>query len=206
MAYSDFTLAQVREAFALTIAEDRRLFTDIIPIQPSQRLLTDLDENKSLAIAVNSEKARSEFLIAHILAEVRRQTNYQCSFFSGVEFTVEPDLGLKGFCDYILSRSKEQYYVTAPVAVIVEAKNENIIAGLGHCIAAMTAAQIFNRRTEQTISTIYGAVTTGTNWKFITLQGSTVNIDANEYYINQIETILAILLQPLQLEISRRIA
>jgi hypothetical protein len=146
MAYSDFTLAQVQETFALAIQENRRLFTEITPVQPSERLLIDLNENKPLAIAINSEKARSEFLIAPILAEVRRQTQYQASLFSGVEFTVDPALGLKGFCDYILSRSREQYYITAPVAVIVEAKNENIIAGLGECIAAMVAAQLFNQR------------------------------------------------------------
>jgi hypothetical protein len=198
MAYSDFTLAQVQDTFGLAIAENRRLFADLQPVQPSARLLTDLTENRPLAIAINSEKARSEFLIAPILAEVRRQTHYQASLFSGVEFTVDPALGLKGFCDYILSRSQEQYYITAPVAVIVEAKNENIIAGLGQCIAAMVAAHLFNQRAGREISTLYGAVTTGTNWKFITLCHPLVTIDADEYYINQIEMILGILLQPLQ--------
>ncbi len=202
MAYSDFTLATVQATFQLTIEEKRRLFADLQGVQPSARLLTDLQENKPLAIAINSEKARSEFLIAPILAEVRRQTAYQTSLFSGVEFTVDPDRGLRGFCDYILSRSQEQYYITAPVTVIVEAKNENIIAGLGPCIAAMLAAQIFNQRVGQVIPTMYGAVTTGTNWKFLTLTDVgtelLVHIDVDEYYINQIELILAILLQPLQ--------
>lgn len=200
MAYSDFTLAQVQQTFEVTIEESRRLFAEIAPVQPSQRLLTDLNENKSLAIAINSEKARSEFLIAPILAEVRRQASDQASLFSGVEFTVDPERGLKGFCDYILSRSKEQYYITAPVAIIVEAKNENIIAGLGQCVAAMIAAQLFNQRAEQRIPVIYGAVTTGTNWRFITLRDRLLNIDVDEYYINQIDTILAILLQPLKTE------
>ncbi|WP_448573205.1 hypothetical protein [Trichothermofontia sp.] len=200
MAYSDFTLAQVQTTFALAIAEDRRLFTDVLPVQPSERLLMDLNENKPLAIAINSEKARSEFLIAPILAEVRRQTDYQISLFSGVEFTVDPERGLRGFCDYILSRSKEQYYITAPVVMIMEAKNENIVAGLGQCIAAMVAAQLFNQRAGHEISTIYGAVTTGTNWKFMTLCERVVNIDADEYYINQIALILGILLQALQFQ------
>jgi hypothetical protein len=200
MVYSDFTLAQVQETFALAIEENRRLFTEIKQVQPSERLLVDLNENKPLAIAINSEKARSEFLIAPILAEVRRQTHYQASLFSGVEFTVDAALGLKGFCDYILSRSKEQYYITAPVAVIVEAKNENIVAGLGQCIAAMVATQLFNQRAGHEISTIYGAVTTGTIWRFITLCNHWLNIDADEYYINQIEMILGIFLQALHVE------
>jgi hypothetical protein len=87
-------------------------------------------------------------------------------------------LGLKEFCDYILSRSQEQYYVVAPVAIIVEAKNENIIAGLGQCIAAIVAAQLFNERAGSEIAKLYGAVTTGTNWKFMTLSHHQVNIDA----------------------------
>ena len=200
MEYSDFTLAQVQATFGLAIVENHRLFTDMQPVQPSERLLMDLNENKPLEIAINSEKARSEFLIAPILAEVRRQAHYQVSLFSAVEFTVDPAAGLKGFCDYILSRSKEQYYITAPVAVIVEAKNENIIAGLGQCIAAMVAAQRFNEHAGSENAMIYGAVTTGTNWKFMTLSHHQVNIDADEYYVNQIDLILGILLQALQIE------
>lgn len=200
MAYSDFTLATVRAAFDLAIEEQRSLFAGLAGMPPSARLQRDLDENRPLAIAINSEKARSEFLIAPILAEVRRQADYPVSLFSGIEFNVVPDQGLKGFCDYILSRSLEQYYITAPVAVVVEAKNENIIAGLGQCIAAMVAAQIFNQRAETGVETIYGAVTTGTNWKFITLTDTQVAIDVDEYYINQIDKILAILMQPLRPE------
>jgi hypothetical protein len=83
------------------------------------------------------------------------------------------------------------------VAVIIEAKNENIIAGLGQCIAAMVAAQIFNQRAGNDETSLYGAVTTGTNWKFITLTSTHVAIDVDEYYINQIDKILAILMQPL---------
>jgi hypothetical protein len=159
-------------------------------------------ENKPLAIAINSEKARSEFLIAPTLAEVRRQTHYQSSLFSGVEFNVDADQGLRGYCDYILCRSQEQYYITSPVVIVIEAKNENIIAGLGQCIATMVAAQLFNQQHSQLefAEIIYGAVTTGTNWKFITLQGRQVYIDVDEYYINQLDLILAILLQPLQPE------
>lgn len=200
MAYSDFTLATVRAAFDLVIEENRSLFAGLAGVPPSARLQIDLAENRPLAIAINSEKARSEFLIAPILTEVRRQIDSPVSLFSGVEFNVASDRGLKGFCDYILSRSPEQYYITAPVAVIIEAKNENIIAGLGQCIAAMVAAQIFNQRAENGVTTIYGAVTTGTNWKFIILRNAQVVIDLDEYYINQIDKILAILLKPLRPE------
>jgi len=203
MAYSDFTLAKVREAFSLTFEENRNLFADIPAVSPSDRLKLTLEENIPLAIAINSEKARSEFLIAPILSEVRRQLNYEISLFSGVDFNVEPSQGLNGFCDFILSQNREQYYISAPIMTVIEAKNENIIAGLGQCIAAMLAAQIFNQRSNNAIGAIYGIVTTGTTWKFLTLQGNIAAIDSTEYYIKEIDKILGILLNPFQISLAQ---
>jgi hypothetical protein len=198
MAYSDFTLAKVREAFDLKVEENLSLFSEIRGVQPSERLMLTLEENILLATAIGTEKARSEFLIAPILSEVRRQSNYQIGLFSGTEFNVDANSGLVGFCDFILSRSQEQYYISAPVLIVIEAKNENIKGGFGQCIAAMIAAQIFNQREGNAVDRIYGVVTSGTNWKFLILDGKTVSIDAIEYYINQVNQILGILLQPLQ--------
>jgi len=203
MAYSDFTLAKVREAFSLTFEENRDLFADIPAVPPSDRLKLTLEENIPLAIAINSEKARSEFLIAPILSEVRRQLNYEISLFSGVDFNVEPSQGLSSFCDFILSQNREQYYISAPIMTVIEAKNENIIAGLGQCIAAMLAAQIFNQRSGNGIDRIYDIVTTGTTWKFLTLQGNIAAIDSIEYCIKEIDKILGILLNPFQLSFAQ---
>jgi len=196
MAYSNFTLAKAREAFGLTLNENRSLFEDVAGVQPSDLLKRILDENRSLATAINSEKARSEFLIAPILSEVRRQLDYQISLFSGTEFNVDPAIELWGFCDFILSASREQYFISDPVVTVVEAKNENIIGGLGQCTATMVAAQVFNQRAGKDINTIYGAVTSGTAWRFLTLSGTTVCIDTIEYYIKETDKILGILLQP----------
>ena len=38
-------------------------------------------------------------------------------------------------------------------------------------------------------------MTTGTNWRFLRLREKAVSIDSVEYYINQVDKILAILLQ-----------
>ncbi|MEM9215597.1 MAG: hypothetical protein AAGD25_14795 [Cyanobacteria bacterium P01_F01_bin.150] len=215
MSYSKFTLESVREAFCLSIYEQQDLFADIQPVCPSDLLTMILDEYLSLAIDVNTEKARSEFIIAPILGDVRRQSNYEVSLFSGKEFDVDQEQGLTGYCDFILCLAKEQLYINAPVMTIVEAKNENIIGGLGQCIASMVAAQIFNKKNKsrkedqadqqsQNLSglvnnstdEIYDAVTTGTNWRFIKLNNQTVLIDKTEYYIRDIEKILGILMCP----------
>jgi hypothetical protein len=77
--------------------------------------------------------------------------------------------------------------------MLVEAKKEDIIAGLGQCVAEMVAAQIFNEREGNEISIIYGTVTSGTNWKFLKLEGKVVEIDLVEYYLTDVNKILGIL-------------
>jgi len=203
MAYSEFTtLSKVQTAFNLVIEEDRNLFSDIESVMSSDYLQQTLKEYLPLATAINTEKARSEFIIAPILAELRRQANYQISLFSGTEFNVDQEQGLSGYCDYIISCSKEQYFIRVPVLTIVEAKNENIKGGLGQCIAEMVAAQIFNQQEGQILPEIYGVVSTGTVWKFIVLKENLISIDSQEYYINQIDLILAIMLLPIKLFLS----
>lgn len=196
MAYSQFTLDQVKTNFDLTIQEDQPLFTDRVELNPSPLLQQILQEYLPLALAINSEKARSEFIIAPILGDVRHQATRPISLFSGKEFNVVPEQGLTGFCDFILSSSKEQLFIEAPVFTIVEAKNEDIISGLGQCAAAMIAAQIFNANKQQPITKIYGCVTTGNVWRFLRLNDHILAIDQDEYYIKELPKILGILSLP----------
>ncbi len=203
MAYSNFTLAKVQEDFGLTVDETQNLFADVEGVKPSDILRVTLQEYVPLATAIGTEKARSEFLIAPILTEVRRQLNYQISLFSGTDFNVDIEKGLIGYCDFLLSASREQFFISAPVITIVEAKNENIIGGLGQCVAEMVAAQIFNQRKGIDIPVIYGVVTSGTTWRFLTLNETNVCIDLVEYYINQVDKILGIILKPIQAYLSK---
>ena len=198
MAYSDFNLAKVQKTFNLTFDETRNLFNDIEPIAPSEMLKTLLIDYIPLATSIATEKARSEFLIAPILADLRKLLKNKVSLFSGNEFNVDPTKGLQGFCDYILSFSQEQLFISAPVMFIFEAKKEDINGGLGQCIAAMIAAQLFNQVQGSEVERIYGVVTTGTNWKFLFIEITTVYIDSVEYYIKEVDKILGILLQPFQ--------
>ena len=197
MAYSDFTtLTKVREAFGLTIEESINLFTDIPEVLPSSYLQTTLNENVFLATAINTGKARAELIITPVLLEVRRILNFKIGFFSGSEFNVDLPAGLSGYCDYILTASKESYEIRTPVVTLAEAKNESIKSGLGQCIAEMVAAQIFNQRNGEAIASIYGAVTTGTDWKFLKLIDKTIWIDKRDYFINEVSQILGILTMP----------
>jgi hypothetical protein len=202
MAYSDFTtLTKVREAFGLTIEESIDLFTDTPEVLPSSYLQTTLNENVFLATAINTEKARSELIIAPVLLEVRRIFNFQIGFFSGSEFNVDVQAGLSGYCDYILTASKESYEIRTPVVTLAEAKNESIKSGLGQCIAQMVAAQLFNQRNGEAIECIYGAVTTGTDWKFLKLIDKIIWIDKRDYFINEVSWILGILTMPFKVKL-----
>lgn len=198
MAYSDFTLKKVKAEFQLTTIEDQSLFHKTEAIAISDYLQQTLKRNVPLALAINTEKARSELIIINILLEAKEQSSTTTSLFSGIDFNVDKDKGLNGFCDYILGHSKEQLYLDVPVITVVEAKNENIISGLGQCIAEMYAAQLFNRQEESHLFRIYGAVTTGDEWKFMTLQDNIASIDQDLYYIRDIEKIVGILVQMLE--------
>jgi hypothetical protein len=196
MAYSDFTLMQVKHELGLVVIEGENLFEAISPVTPSAHLCESLKRSESFVTLVNTEKVRSEFLIAPILGEVRSQVKIPISLFSGTEFNVDPSLGLQGFCDFILSKSSEQVDITAPVLAIVEAKNESIRGGLGQCLAEMVGAKIFNERSGQQIDRIYGVVTTGSLWRFLMLEANNAYIDRPEYFIGNVDKILGILMMP----------
>ncbi len=193
MAYSDFKLSELIKTFGLTISESSGLFANVPEVDYSDILATLLQENVDLAVSINTEKARSEMIIAPILLELRRKFNYQIGLFSGVDFNVDNERGLNGFCDFIISLSKEQLLVRAPVITLVESKNENLNYGLGQCVAEMIAAQLFNQKEENKIPVIYGAVTIGTIWQFLKLEEKTIFIDLSQYYIKDIKKILGIL-------------
>lgn len=193
MAYSDFTLAKVTRQFGLKVTDKIRMYSEIPEVLPSDFLTQTIEQNMPLAIASNTEKARSEMIIAPILIELRKQRQNQISLFSGIDFSVDSEQGLNGNCDFIISRSPELLILNAPVTIIVEAKKENINGGLGQCVAEMLGARIFNEREGNQISTIYGTVTSGTNWRFLQLDGDIVNIDLDEYYLSDVNKILGIL-------------
>lgn len=193
MPYSNFSLSTVIKQFSLILNDNYDLFADSPEIQPSAYLDFTLKYNLPLASEINTEKSRSEMIIAPILLEVRRLVHDKVSLFSGREFNVEPEQGLNGACDFLLGISESQLIITAPVIIIVEAKKEDIMSGLGQCVAAMVAAQKFNQQEQSQIETIYGVVTSGTVWRFLKLKQNMISVDVVEYYINQISKILGML-------------
>jgi hypothetical protein len=193
MAYSDFNLNSVLKTFELSYSEIADLFANEPELEGSPSLAEILRRYLPIAVGSNTEKSRSEMIIAPILLELRTQLQDQIGLFSGIDFTVNSERGLNGICDFLITLSPELLIVKSPVIAIVEAKKENISSGLGQCVAEMLAAQIFNQREGKEIKVILGTVTTGTVWKFIKLEGTSVQIDTSEYFLSNVNKILGIL-------------
>jgi hypothetical protein len=193
MPYSNFdTLEQVVREFSLTFRERLRIFDDVEEIQPSQMLMEILEFNIPLAVAIASEKARSELIVAPILLEVKRRHPDTVSLFSGRELNVDPNRGLSGYVDFLISKSPIQVFVDTPVIAVVEAKRDNLQSGYGQCVATMVAAQLKNQQEGKAIEKMLSVVTTGSLWQFFVLSNSELILDLVEYSVSEISRILGI--------------
>jgi len=195
LSYQKFTLQKAVELFELKTVASEKLFDGVVAQPPSPLLAETLQDNIPLALAIGTEKAKSELIVMPILVEVRKLADQKISLFSGIEFNVDAGLGLKGVCDFLISKSEEQYVLRSPVITIVEAKKGEIDLGMGQCTAEMVAAQRFNTKHNNAIQHIYGTVTTGNHWKFLKLTNDTLVIQSDERSIEHIDSILGMFLK-----------
>ncbi len=192
MAYNQFSLAQVQSQFELVVTTPPNLFPNVASHAVSASFRQRYPGYATLA---NTEAGRSHFLIAPMLGEVWLLANHGLALFVGNRFDVDESLGLNGVCDFILGRPPQLNYVTAPVMMIVEAKNEDIWGGVGQCAAAMVAAQRFNAaRPQPDRAPIHGAVTDGERWRFLRLDGKRLDLESADRLISDPDRILGILL------------
>ena len=192
MAFAEFTFPQVQQALGLAINE-ADLFSHVPVVPLREDFVTMLTDGATVALAINTEKAKSEFIIAPVLLELRRLMGGAVGLFSGVALDVDPSKGLTGVCDFILTKAARQFILSAPVVTVVEAKNDNLRNGLGQCIAEMYASALYNQQEGSAITAVWGVVTTGSAWKFLRLEDTTVTLDLKEYYIDNLGKILGVL-------------
>lgn len=193
MAYESFKLGQVEERFELVLVQTGDAYGQIPPIEPSDLLMGTLRRGRPLVVGQTSEKARSEFIVAQVLLEMRDIVHDSVVVFSGIKFDVDRKEGLFGYCDFLISRDAIVDEIKAPVLLLTEAKKEDLSSGIPQCIAEMVAAQRFNDRKKKPIETVYGSVTDGTRWRFLSLVDKTVSLDLREYSIAELPQILGIL-------------
>jgi hypothetical protein len=188
MAYTDFTLEAAEAELGIT-ARPGALFPELRPVAVPAWLQDLLARGMRLALV--SEKARSEFIVAPILLAVRDLSGERIAILSGHRLDVDPGRRLVGDCDFILALSDPLPRLRAPLLTVVEAKKNDIEAGLGQCVAQMVAAQVYNEQSGRPLAAVSGCVTTGEDWQFLRLAGTAVTIDQGRLYIDNVGGILA---------------
>jgi hypothetical protein len=193
VSFSEFSIRKVKKEFGINLDETGDFFANVSALAVSAELARTLKKSLPLALKINTEKARSELIVMPILLEIHEQLGEKISLFSGVDWNVDEAQGLRGRCDFLLGLTPEQLMIEAPVLTVVEVKNEDTNAGIGQCLAEMIAARIFNQQNQNDIPTIYGVVTTGSNWRFLRLIDAKAYVDVTEYYIADVERIVGII-------------
>jgi hypothetical protein len=99
-------------------------------------------------VSITSEQARREFLIAPIIRQICRQTHKRVR----VEYPITVNDWLKGTLDY--------YF---PDLLVIEAKRDNLDNGFTQLAVELIA---LDQWTNSDTPILYGAVTTGNDWRF----------------------------------------
>lgn len=189
-SFAEFTLKSARTVLGLDPAS-ADLFADARPVAPPRWLLESFERaDQGTRLSLISEKARSEFVVAPVLLAARELSGNAISIYSGERLDVDPRRGLTGECDFIVAASDGRFTLRAPIAVLVEAKKNDIEAGLGQCLAQMCAAAAFNEEQGRSDSPVYGCVTTGELWQFLKLDRSASWLDRRRYHLGDVDRIL----------------
>ena len=192
MAYSDFkTLDQINKELGIIIQAENELYTHVEPAVLTSWFRETMKIAYTKAIRINTESSRQALIVDNVLLELTQHVTI--SFFLGNSFNIDSNKGLTGNPDGIISKSENQLYIVSPVIVLVEAKKSDLGSGLAQCIAEMEAARIFNEQQEIFISPVYGIVTDGVLWQFLSLQNNIATIDSTFYNFDDGSKIVGIL-------------
>src|SRR5437763_9412103 len=88
MAFRDFSFPQVEQDLGLHLL-DADLFSSVPPYPVREVILEVVQEGVQLALANSTEKAKSEFIIAPVLLDLRRLAGGKIALFSGLEWEVD---------------------------------------------------------------------------------------------------------------------
>ena len=192
MAYSDFkTFDQINQDLGIAIEAGSELYRHIEPVKLTAWFIETMKMAYTKAIRINTESSRQSLIVDNVLMELNQ--HIEISFFLENTFNVDADKGLMGNPDGIISKRDNQLYITSPVIVMVEAKKSDLGSGLPQCIAEMEAAKIFNERKGKPVSPVYGVVTDGVLWQFLSLQDGTATVDSYLYSFDDGSRIVGIL-------------
>ena len=190
MAYGDFSMDRLSAEFGVGFS-GAKLFASVVPLEPSLWLTQALLMANETGFG--SEKSRSERLVSPVLLELARLNQNDFAIISGANLDVEPSHGLNGECDFVLSFTRLQDVIKAPVFCISEAKKQDIEYGSVQCAAQLIGASRLNEREKKPIKTLYGCSTTGVEWRFIRFENNDFVFDETRYLISDAGKLLGVL-------------
>jgi hypothetical protein len=179
MAFAEFTFEDVENKLDLKM-RDRQLFPEVVSRTPPDWLL-DWWSLTSPTSFLN-EKSRGEMFVYPTLQAVREQSQNRVMVFSGERFDVDASLDLVGDWDFMISSGSDIQDTIAPLAPVVQAKRQEIEAGVPQCIAQMYATRLFYEREGRTDFPPYGCVTNGEAWYFLKLEKRLTLLDSKRFY------------------------
>src|SRR6266481_5955345 len=106
MAFRHFSYPNVLEKLGLS-AQEADLAAGASPLPVSKEFAAFFQEGLAIFffdLTATTEKAKSEFIIALLLIELRRALGRRFSIFSGMELNVNRGRKLNGACDFVLNK------------------------------------------------------------------------------------------------------
>ena len=195
MAYKDFTFADIKNKLGVSVVYTNLFKQEVRNVEPDQLLKDTLDSNTEEPLT--TEKMVSEAIVYPVLQNVRRKNKNKIQLFSGEVIKADKDKGLNGECDFVFTKKPMSPEIDNPIIQVTEAKKGEVdnARSLSQTAAQMIGVRIFNQKhhKENPIETIYGACTTGYEWLFLKLEGDTIFIDTNRYYLIKLPELLGVL-------------
>lgn len=192
MPYTQFSIEDLKDRFQINFNAGHLFGASAInSVEPSEWLTASLERGKLLGFT--SEKSRSERLVSPILTDLFMRNDGNFTIYSGLNLNVNPQIGLNGECDFVLSYSNFIDYIEKPIFCITEAKRQDIEEGSVQCAAQLIAARIFNEKDDYHFPILYGCTTSGTEWRFLTYENDSITFDIDRYYITELPKLLGIL-------------
>lgn len=191
MAYRDFKMKDLKAKFG--IQEMGTNLFDPLKIQqiaPSDKLISDLVDAEF--ITLSTEKAVSERLVSPVLAEMAK-LNVDIQIFSGEIIVADKANGLNGELDFVFARKPWTRKPQNPLLCVTESKLGLINSGVDQATAQMLGLRIFNHNNGYSEDIIHGAVTDGTSWRFLKLEGNNLLLDLHVYSTENLPLLLGVL-------------
>lgn len=197
LTFQSMTYPILESRYGLQFAPRRSLLEIATPIAPSPSLQEAIRRGRRTFLS--NERARAYYLVAPVLGELLSLREGKIITLPEADLEVPGVEGLCGNPDILITTSQTTRVV--PVVAIVEAKRDDVDAGIPQCAAELYAGSLLN---QGRTNLIYGCVTTGFEWRFLCLEAvpKIVTVDADIYLVNELPRLLGSLCHVVDLTLA----